>query len=1001
MQSLRCPNLAQFKTRARTLDMLGRQQIAGVPNAINELFKNAHDAYADKVDVDYYLSDALFVLRDDGLGMTKQDFEDRWLTLGTESKLGEKTGMAPPPKDQRKPLRAILGEKGIGRLSIASIGPQVLVLTRAERDKNHDLTASFINWKIFELPGIDLNQINIPIRTFSKGKLPTRNDIYHMANDVIVNIHNLQKLNKITSSDANRLVDIIKKFDVDPSKLDNELGDPSLKGNGRGTHFIIIPAYETVQAAIEGEKWRASAPPLKKMLIGFTNTMTPDHSPPTIKSSFRYHITDTDVSDIINEESFFTPDEWQLADQHFKGEFDEYGQFKGTVTIYNEVTKDHIVHWKNARGKKTLCGSFKINVAYVQGKKSQTKIPLNEHSALIAKLDQLGGMYIYKDGIRILPYGDSDFDWLDIEKNRTKSASYYYFSYRRMFGLVEIASKNNKELIEKAGREGFIENKAYRQFRSILANFFIQLVADFFREGGESTTEIWVKRRAELTKIYDAMKEKEHNASLRRKKLINDLECFFINNEKSKPHQEVEILIEQFTREIKTASLIKEKDRALSNIIRIETNTLSELEKIRKKYIIPLGRGFYISAQIRNSYDAYIEESKHLGKTLFEPSIIRINKIIEEQIKNTGLDIDRRKRLEKSINGRIHNEEKKLKVEVNDLKTLTKQVSEKTINFAYELMMDTQKKNRELLSELERMNFSELNNEDLIKKRINIDNKLDNLYHNNIKILDSIQAQLSSITWLKDSDNNMITTEELTDALQDKIAILEERIDRDIELSQLGMAIGVIHHEFTGTVKNIRRYLREFKAWADYNENIYPIYDAIKTNFEHLDGYLTLFTPLDKRLYRKKVEITGNGIKQFIEDIFDERIKQNRISFKPTRSFLQKKIVDYPSTFYPVFINLIDNAIYWLKEKQFDRKIVLEADEKGFFISNNGPSIPIQDRDVVFEFGFTRKPHGKGMGLYISKQALLKVGYSIDIINPRLEGGVTFRIEEIKEKEKR
>jgi len=41
--------MATFKARARALDMLGRQQIAGVPTAINELFKNAHDAYADRV----------------------------------------------------------------------------------------------------------------------------------------------------------------------------------------------------------------------------------------------------------------------------------------------------------------------------------------------------------------------------------------------------------------------------------------------------------------------------------------------------------------------------------------------------------------------------------------------------------------------------------------------------------------------------------------------------------------------------------------------------------------------------------------------------------------------------------------------------------------------------------------------------------------------------------------------------------------------------------------
>ena len=80
--------MTTFKTRARTLDMLGRQQIAGIPTAISELFKNAHDAYAERVEIDYYRSDGLFVLRDDGMGMTQEEFVERWLTVGTESKLG-------------------------------------------------------------------------------------------------------------------------------------------------------------------------------------------------------------------------------------------------------------------------------------------------------------------------------------------------------------------------------------------------------------------------------------------------------------------------------------------------------------------------------------------------------------------------------------------------------------------------------------------------------------------------------------------------------------------------------------------------------------------------------------------------------------------------------------------------------------------------------------------------------------------------------------------------
>ena len=47
-----------------------------------------------------------------------------------------------------------MGEKGIGRLAIASIGSQVLIVSKAKlRSKEYDIVVAFINWEIFELPG--------------------------------------------------------------------------------------------------------------------------------------------------------------------------------------------------------------------------------------------------------------------------------------------------------------------------------------------------------------------------------------------------------------------------------------------------------------------------------------------------------------------------------------------------------------------------------------------------------------------------------------------------------------------------------------------------------------------------------------------------------------------------------------------------------------------------------------------------------------------------------
>ena len=77
--------MAEFRTGARAVDMLGRQQIAGIPSAISELFKNAHDAYASNAEADFLRFKDAFVLRDDGEGMSRQDFEHLASPIGLES----------------------------------------------------------------------------------------------------------------------------------------------------------------------------------------------------------------------------------------------------------------------------------------------------------------------------------------------------------------------------------------------------------------------------------------------------------------------------------------------------------------------------------------------------------------------------------------------------------------------------------------------------------------------------------------------------------------------------------------------------------------------------------------------------------------------------------------------------------------------------------------------------------------------------------------------------
>lgn len=103
--------MAKFLTSARSVDMLGRQQIAGIPTAVSEIFKNAYDAYATSVRGDFFLDDRVFVIRDNGVGMTSDDFQTRWLTVGTDSK-APGTGLPPIPRPTGVNERKQMGRKG-------------------------------------------------------------------------------------------------------------------------------------------------------------------------------------------------------------------------------------------------------------------------------------------------------------------------------------------------------------------------------------------------------------------------------------------------------------------------------------------------------------------------------------------------------------------------------------------------------------------------------------------------------------------------------------------------------------------------------------------------------------------------------------------------------------------------------------------------------------------------------------------------------------------------
>lgn len=981
--------MAQFKTRARALDLLGRQQIAGIPTAINELIKNAHDAYADHFDIDFLRKDNMLVLRDDGIGMSKKDFLERWLTLGTDSKVQGKSN-ALPPVDPTKPQRPIMGEKGIGRLAIASIGSQVLILTKAKYESSSKVVAAFICWDVFELTGINIDDVVIPVREFID--VPSNDEVDSLKYECINSLKELYETGNVSESDFSRITCLIENFNSHLDNVYSVIGGNTFLQEG-GTHFFIAPVSDSLIPDIEGDGDSSEATKMEKMLMGFHNTMTPNHPAPTIDIAFRdFRNDDGTFVSLLEEKQFFTSDEFEIADHHFSGQFDEFGQFKGTIRIYGEKTYNHIINWRDNHYRETECGPFTINLAYLQGELKSSRVDVENYGIIRRKGDKYGGLYIYRNNIRILPYGDSDYDFLDIEKNRSKRASTYFFSYRRMFGAIEIADGQHSKLIEKAGREGFIENKAYRQLQSILKNFFWQLAADFFNEKGNTPqSEFYNVRKSEINSYYQALERRDKLAKGKKDKFIQELERFFARLSGHQFEQDCDSIISQFRNELSALIYTKDSDAASQRLIDSEMRTRQILTEYRRKISINPPKGFAMTKSMRIDYDSYLEEFRILDESIFKPHFEQIDSLVDEFTECLKLEINKRKRLEQAvdlISKDALSSNKQKKDETNDV---VGRVSKRIKDLTNDLILDLDNQIREVKDQFKLLSTKDDFN--LVSERMTMEKQIDAISQRNTDVMDRIIRQFESFYVEKSEDGQIITNDQIAEATSEELEVLRERLQTDVELSQLGLAVGIVHHEFNGTINSIRHSINDLRVWSEVNENLEKVYKNIKINFEHLDGYLNLFTPLNRRLNRRREEISLLDIKTFLIDLFKARLERHHIAFKHTNGFARHKLFGFRSTFYPVFVNIIDNAIYWLKQSDIPEKVIrLHADDTGIYISNNGLSIKPQDKERIFEMHFSRKINGRGMGLSISREVLEAEGYSLILDEPRENSTVTFKI---------
>jgi len=145
---------ARFSIDTQLLPELGERLFNSPQIALAELVKNAYDADATSCYIWLEDSGNRLVVQDNGYGMTEAEFLEYWMTVATIGKLRM--------RQSRSFSRAITGSKGVGRFAVRHLGRALKLESTAEDPsaKKYLRLSALFDWDAFK-PGQPLDTVNI------------------------------------------------------------------------------------------------------------------------------------------------------------------------------------------------------------------------------------------------------------------------------------------------------------------------------------------------------------------------------------------------------------------------------------------------------------------------------------------------------------------------------------------------------------------------------------------------------------------------------------------------------------------------------------------------------------------------------------------------------------------------------------------------------------------------------------------------------------------------
>lgn len=458
---------------ARLLTMLGEQLIKNDRIALVELIKNSYDADATAVEIRFEnfgpdletQSDSRIVITDNGDGMTRDVVENHWLNPATDVKAAQKSA----GRARTRGGRVIQGEKGIGRFAMFKLGSTVALATRARGEDSETSTTLDIAF---------LDEDGDP------GAAPAQEPVRYLDE---LEAH-------LTERDPEIFID-----GSDYGTQGTQLTIGALRSKWSREALMRLHEdlmrLQPLRGLITGD---AGEDPHALNITYLVNGQIPDflEDPEAVLDGLAPRAVLKVVGTYESESNSF---DFEINDEHRNVPIAS-PEILG-LALYSRFVS------KKREPRQFECGDFAFEFLVFDIRQTGADLR-HELNPVEKNFVRDRRIYLYRDGVRVLPYGDPDDDWLQLDVIRGTVRANSLLSNDQTIGFVYISQENNPHLRDKTNREGLIDaGPAYNDFR-ILLQLFVNYLrkGDFERYLSASRVEKDTERRRQVAAVDARLK---------------------------------------------------------------------------------------------------------------------------------------------------------------------------------------------------------------------------------------------------------------------------------------------------------------------------------------------------------------------------------------------------------------------------------------------------------------------------------------------------------------